>query len=313
MFKLTSIAIAVSSIITLSACSPRPVDENIVIGPSETAFLVPLDGNTSNQAKLNSAAFLEQHKVQAKRIVIPHRILDTCPSCWGTDHQIDVPTAMLYRISRAPVTREWTSAGTTGTSASNQAFAVETNESIDFDIGATITAHIEESNTAQFLYFYAGASLDRVMDTNIRSYVGGIMAREFGSHDLEYDRAHKIEIFATARTETQEYYAKRGITIDTLGYTEGMNYHDKNIQDAINKKFQADIGVKTAAQQLAAAKLTGSARDAMAAQQQQTIHMRELDIMDTMAHRWNGSGIVPQFVITNDGKIETTVPVKVTH
>ena len=58
----------------LSGCM-KPYDrpEYVEIDTSESAFLIPLEGDTTNQAAFSSVQFLEQKKVAAKRIQITHR------------------------------------------------------------------------------------------------------------------------------------------------------------------------------------------------------------------------------------------------
>src|SRR3954464_12670843 len=53
----------------------KPYDrpEYVEIDTSESAFLIPLEGDTTNQAAFQSVQFLEQKKVAAKRIQITHR------------------------------------------------------------------------------------------------------------------------------------------------------------------------------------------------------------------------------------------------
>jgi len=298
--------------ITLAGCGAHAVDEVQYIGPSETAFLVALDGNTKkNQDKLGSVDFLEADKISAKRVLIPHKIIDLCPDCSGYNHQQDVATLTLYKISRSPVSREWTSSTTTGTSAQNQAFSVESIESIDFDIGGMITAHVAEADTAKFLYWYSGKQLDEIMDTNIKTTIGGILAREFGKRTYDQCRAEKNDVFAIALAETRAAYAPMGITIDTLGYTEGMTPHDKKIQDAINAKFEADQQVSIADAQLQAAKKISEASDAVKIKQQLEIQMKEVEITMIMAQKWDGHGIMPLFVVSSDGKVNVNVPVAI--
>ena len=50
-----------------SGCSPYDSPELLTIEPSQTAFLVPLDGRTSDQANFMSEEFLSQSKVATKK------------------------------------------------------------------------------------------------------------------------------------------------------------------------------------------------------------------------------------------------------
>ncbi|WP_293766142.1 SPFH domain-containing protein [uncultured Aquitalea sp.] len=298
--KKTMVLPAMAGALLLTACTHNAIDEFQEVGPSETAFLIALDGDTmKNQSRLQSVEFLEKNKVSDKRVMIPHRMVNLCPSCWWGQYQ-DMPSAKLIRISRAPVTREWTRSGLTGTSASNQAFSVETSESIDFDIGATMTAHINETDAAKFLYFYAGKQLAEVADSNIRSFVAASLARQFGANTLDWCRAHKNEVFANALKEAQDAFAPKGIAIDNLGFVEGMTYHDQRIQDAINKKFEADVQVEAARQQLAAAETLAKAQTAVQAQQELEMKKRALDLQAKAIDKWDGH--LPQ-VVGSDSKL----------
>ena len=167
---------------------------------------------------------------------------------------IDIASAKLIKISRTPVSREWTSNKTTGTSSSDQAFAVETSESIGFRIGAIITAHIAEEDTAKFLYNYTAAQLEEVLDTNIRNFISAELATSFGAHDLNWGQKNKNDVFANARLKAQDFFGKRGITIDNFGFSEGIYYDNQKIQDAIDDKFSSEMKVVSAQNMLDAAK-----------------------------------------------------------
>lgn len=274
--------------LALGACSHHAIDELAEIAPSETAFLIALEGDTlNNQQRLQSLDFLEKNKVSAKRVLIPHKLINTCSSCLVGQY-VDVPSARLIKISRAPVTREWTRPATTGTSTQNQAFAVESSESIDFDIGATITAHVSEEDAARFLYYFAGKQLSDVADSNIRGVIASDLSRQFGSNTLDWGRGHKAEVFAAALKNAREAFGPKGITIDNLGFVEGMTYHDVRIQEAINRKFEADMQVQAAQQQLTAAQTLAKAQDAVKAQQDLDLRRREMDLRSKALDKWDG-------------------------
>jgi hypothetical protein len=303
---------AITASLLLSACGPKPVDEQKTIQPNETAFLIQLDGDTKkNQDKFKSVDYLEADKISAKRVTIPHKIVDLCPSCAGYDHQVDVPTMALYTVDRAPVSREWTSTADTGTTARNQAFHVESNESIDFNIGAVITAHVAEADTATFLYYYSGKQLQDIIDTNVRATVGGILAKEFAKYKYEDDVKQKNDVFTAALQQTQTIYKPYGITIDQLGYSEGMTPTDQKIQDSINAKFEATQQVGIADEQLQAAQKIAQASDAVRVKQTLEIQMKQVDIAMMMAQKWNGQGIMPQFIVSNNGQVGVNIPAQI--
>lgn len=290
-FKYLLVGALLSTAFLAGCTQPKAVDEIKIIGPSDTAFLVALDGDTlKNQNSMKSAEFLESAKISAKRVLIPHKIINTCPDCNTGDysHYLDVPTAQLFTVSRAPVARSWTSSAATGTSAKNEAFSVESNESIDFDIGATIIAHVAEADTAKFLYLHSGSQLETVIDGQVRNYVSSILSREMGSHNIDWDRQNKNAVFTTAFNETKTFFAAQGITIDSLGFTEGMTYHDPAIQKAINAKFAADMNVQIAEKTLEAANQYAQAKDAVKVQQDIENRKRELDLQAAAIAKWDG-------------------------
>jgi hypothetical protein len=278
----------IGSTLTLGACTPVTHDDIKEIGPNETAFLIQLDGNSmDNQNRFQSEDFLEKNRIATKRVIIPHKLIDTCHNCWTHEWQ-EVSVAKLIVINRAPVTREWTSTNSTGTSAHNEAFNVESSESIDFSIGAVMTAHIAENDAAKFLYNFGGKQLEEVADENVRGFIASDLSQQFGSNVLDYDRTHKVDVFNKAFADAKTYFANKGVTIDNLGFTEGMTYHDANIQRAINQKFEADMQAEIAQKTLEAAKITAEAKDAVKAQQDLELKRRELDIEMTKVQKWDG-------------------------
>ena len=83
--RKTSIALTVVSVATLSLAfiagvaliRPYDVPEFVEVDSSESAFLIPLEGDTANQAAFQSVKFLEEKKVATKRVQITHRWLQT--------------------------------------------------------------------------------------------------------------------------------------------------------------------------------------------------------------------------------------------
>ncbi len=145
----------------------------------------------------------------------------------------------VIKVNRAPVTREWTQATSTGTSAKNQAIMVESVESIDFYLGVNTTALIQEEDASKFLYYFSGKSLDEVMDTVVRGYVQSYLYKEYGARTLEECRADKKKIFTALLDEARTTFKAKGITIENIGGSEGYTYKDPHIQDAINNVFTA--------------------------------------------------------------------------
>ena len=295
---------------SLTACGPAQVEQYVEVGPNETAFYVPLEGDTAaGQAKLMSVEYLEKAKVVAKRITIPQRKKDT--GRWPGSF-IYIPTAKVIKVDRAPVTREWTATADTGTSASNQAISVESLESIDFMVGVNCQGSIAETDAALFLYHFGGKSLKEVMDENVRGFVQGSLWDGFASMSLEKGKEQKGKIFKTAYKDTKEYFKARGVTIEYLNGSTGLTYKDPNIQQAINKVFVAENDKKAAEGEKIAqdernkitvgiAKAQRDAAIEFSKNSGAQIQMRQLDIAmkyaeaaKTAADRWHGD--LPQYL-----------------
>jgi uncharacterized protein YqfA (UPF0365 family) len=80
-----------------------------------------------------------------------------------------------------------------------------------------------------------------------------------------------------------------------------MSYHDSRIQDAINKKFEADVQVEAAKQQLTAAETLARAGAAVQVQQDLEMRKRELDLRAKAIDKWDGR--MPQVVGNSDDKL----------
>ncbi|MDO8676728.1 MAG: hypothetical protein Q7K16_03730 [Candidatus Azambacteria bacterium] len=292
-----------------------PFQKEVVeeIGPNETAFLVPLEGDTKGgQGKFMSIEYLNGAKVATKRVTIPTRKRDTGRMAGDFEW---IPTMRLIKVDRTPVTRVWTQDKDTGTSVSNQAICVESRESVDFCAGSIAISAVAEEDAAKFLYHYAGKSLAVVMDQDVRGYLGAMLSREFGSRTLDKGRTEKNDIFTVAQKATTDFFKERGVTISQIGGTEGLQYRDEKIQQAINATFVAENDKNTAENQrqaqakrnelnVAKAIAERQAAEEFAKAKEAQIAIRELEIRMVQAtatleaaKKWNGSmpsSIVPQ-------------------
>ena len=162
--------------LALSGGCIKPYDrpEYIEIDTSETGFLIPLEGDGSQQAKFQSEEYLKQRKVAAKRVQITHR--------WSQEGRVRndgrwIPIVRLVKVNRSPVTREWMSVDN-GQGAANRrpghndkAIWIESADSVGFSMGFTCTAFISEEDAARFLYWYPSGSLAEMMDREVRGRV----------------------------------------------------------------------------------------------------------------------------------------------
>jgi regulator of protease activity HflC (stomatin/prohibitin superfamily) len=213
-----------------ASCKPYQTPVYKEISNNETAFVIPLEGDTKAQAKFDSKAFLEKHKVGTKRIEIPTR--------WnqegrGNGNGSYIPTVTVIVVDRSPVTRNW-EASTKGT---DKAIWVESSDSVGFSMGFNCTAFIKEEDTSAFLYWYSSGSLSNVMDNEIRGRVQQIAAEESAKFPLDELRSRKNEVAASVRNDIIPFFAERGITITTVGMFGGMTYENPNIQNSIDNVF----------------------------------------------------------------------------
>jgi len=265
---LLFIAVALVSIMFSGCMKPYDVPEFVTIANNETAFVVPITGaSKENQGKFNSSDFLNELKVATKRIQIPHMWVQTGRMS-NNGEWID--TVRVLRVNRSPESREWTVESSSGTVNRDQGIYVESKDSIGFYVGVSITAQIEEADTALYLYRFPTAKpLSEVIDSNIRPFVQSELGAEFGALPLEdkfrkelnadgevVDQILVIEGCKTAKTTVFDNVEKQvkehfkttfGITITNLGHIGGLVFIDKEIQDGINKAYLEEMGIKQAA------------------------------------------------------------------
>jgi len=232
-------------------CMRKPYDvpEYEEIGPNETAFLVPLEGDTGKQAKFDSAASLEKLKVATKRIRITHRWNQT--GRWENQGSW-IADVRLIKVDRSPVTREWTAGSTTGTEKKDQAIWAESKDSVGFSTGFSVTTTIEEADASLFLYRYLNKSLANIMDSEIRARVQSAFTDSAATYDLSELRAKKSEVIGSVREDVMPFFKGRGITVTTLGMFGGLSYENPKVQASIDKVFIAQREKEISKAQLAA-------------------------------------------------------------
>ena len=227
---------------SMTACGIKPFDkpELVTIEASQTAFLIPLVGDVTEQASFQSEELLSQAMVATKEVQIPHRWVKTGRSIiiergeWR-------PSAKLIIVERTPETREWNSSKDNGTSRRNQAIYAESKESIGFSVGMNCSAQIyTESDAVKFLYSYNNKSLADIMDTEIRARVESKFVEACAKQTMGEILMNKEEIMNSVRNDVTTYFADKGITITVLGMKDGIEYDDPKIQEAINAKFSSE-------------------------------------------------------------------------
>ncbi len=230
------ITIVLAALLGLAFIRPYDVPEFIEVDSSESAFLIPLEGDTGNQAAFHSVKFLEEKKIATKRVQITHR--------WQQMGYLPragkyVGTVRLVKVDRRPITREWTKSHKSGTSPKDEAIAAESKDSINFTMGISCTANIPEEMAAVFLYSYPSKSLADMLDMEVRARIHQIIAEEAGNYNVFDLPAKKNDIMKAVRDDVVPFFKKKGIEITTLAMLGGLTFDNVEIQRAIDDAAKA--------------------------------------------------------------------------
>lgn len=235
MKKIFLLCMLIGIMFCLCACKPYDTPEFVTIEASQTAFLIPLIGDTSNQGAFESEELLLEAKVATKEIQIPHRWVQTGKQSWTGEYR---PTATLIIVERKPVSRSWNSGTSTDTSTS--AIFGETSDAIGIYVGMNCTAMIEEKDAAKFLYRYNNTPLETIIDTDIKKMVEDRFNIETSKYSSTELHANKEAIMTAVKDYVVSYFKDYGITITVLGMKEGISYENATIQAAIDEKFASE-------------------------------------------------------------------------
>lgn len=296
MNKFKALALVGLSAIAMFTCTSciKPYDkpEFQTISPSQTAFLVPLVGDTAEQGAFDSEELLLETKVATKEVQIPHRWVQTGRWDWVGDWK---PSATLIVVERKPVSRSWESGVSTETSS--RAIFGETSDAIGVYVGMNCTAMIEEADAAKFLYRYNNTPLETIIDNDIKKMVEGEFNSATGDFKSTELHDHKDEIIQRIRDEVIPYFKEYGITITVLGFKEGISFENKEIQDALDAKFasEQDLVIQQNKNEAAIAKAQADAEAIIIAAEAQAEANRLLsnsitdEILEKMYYeKWNG-------------------------
>ena len=243
-FILFSLFAAVAVCTALTGCGPYPAEHAVEVKNNETAFVVPLEGDTkAKQAQFMSIEYLEKAKVATKRIIIPLR-KRSLGRAWF-DYEW-IPLARVIVVDRAPVTCQW---------LEKNGIMVESLDSVGFTAGVNCTGMIKEEDAAKFLYYYPGNSLSDVMNKNVKGFIQNVLAREFGSRNLSKCQQEKKDIVLGLSKELTAHFAQYGITISSVGIADGMSYDNAEVQKTIDAVFVNETRVKQAEQEREAQKI----------------------------------------------------------
>jgi hypothetical protein len=241
LYTVVALLCALSLLPLMTSCVrqyDRP--EYVEIDTSETGFLIPLEGDSTEQVKFQSEDYLKQHKVATKRVQITHRWSQE--GRWPTDGNW-IPIVRLVKVNRSPVTREWMTMQTTASvgaiQRADKAIWIESGDSVGFSMGFTCTAFIPEEDASKFLYWYPSGSLADVMDKEVRARIQQTAAEVAAKYPLDALRSRKQEISDAVKQNVTNFFAARGVTITTVGMFGGMTYENPEIQRSIDQTFIA--------------------------------------------------------------------------
>ena len=241
LVKATPLIIGLLCIAGLTGCmKPYDKPEFVEIDTSDTGFLIPLEGDATAQQKFQSEDYLAQRKVATKRVQIVHRWLQE--GRFPTDGRW-IATVRLVKVNRSPVTRTWTTPQNTAVGSVNArtdtAIWIESADSVGFSMGFACTAFISEEDAARFLYWYPSGSLADVMDHEVRGRIQQTAAEVATKYPLDQLRGRKQEIADAVKEDVTNFFAKRGVTVTTIGMFGGMTYENPEIQRSIDGTFIA--------------------------------------------------------------------------
>ena len=302
--KIILVSAVAAMMFSLTSCvKPYDKPEFVVIEPSQTAFLVPLIGDTTNQENFESEEMLNELKVATKEIQIPHRWVQTGRWNWQGEYK---PSSRVIVVERKPETREWVNDG-----AVNEGIQAKTKDDIKFTVNLACTAQIDEANAARFLYRYNNKTLAEIMDDEVKTKITSAVVGECAKYNQDELSSNTEAIMEKVSENVIPYFEERGITITALGLTGDFVYSE-SVQKSIDQRLQA--GTEAEAQEIknqqeianAEAEVKIAQMEAQAILEKQSvmdaeIRLKELENQKAWVEKWNGS--VPQVVTGSDSNM----------
>src|SRR6185503_4383930 len=201
---------------------------------------LPLTGEVSSQTSTNNEEYLRSNLVYTKQVKLPQQWVQHGFETFGPNGKWKA-AAILVKVDKSPVTREWTADPNSGTSNKNEAIWVMTSDQVEFSTGWTCTARIAARDDAvKFLHNYPNGSLQNVLDTEVRAKLQAVFGLEVTDLPMEKLRKEATPHITTTTKEVEGFFKERGITITNLGISGGFIYKDKTIMDTMVKVFNAE-------------------------------------------------------------------------
>jgi len=303
-------------VFVMSGCRKYNTPQYEEIQNNETAFVIPLEGDSMQQDAFESEEFLKQQKVATRRVQITRRWKKTGRMWYDGEY---INTVRLIRVDRSPRTREWVA-------GNDRSIWVESSDSVGFSVDITVVAEVREQDVATFLYRYPsedgrGTRLDYVLDKEVRAHIQNYLASQCAEYNMDILRTMKNQIMDQVRTNVIPYFAERGVTITSIGMGSGFSYESTEIQRAIDAvveaqqqkasamaeqeaqaiRNQTDIEVAEAEKQVAALQAEARRYEIDQATEAGEDYIRLLEIQRDLRwiERWDG--VRPRFEMMNSG------------
>lgn len=326
MLKSFSAAVLLFCVLGLTGCV-RPFEpvKLEVVGSNEEAFLLPFLGDSKKQTSSNNEEYLKSNLVYGKQIKIPQQWVPKGYE-WLGPNGVWQDAAVLIKVDKSPVTREWTADPTSGTSNKNEAVWVMTSDGVEWSTGWTITARIASRDDAvKFLHNYPNGALKQVCDTEVRSKLQSTFGLEITDQPMSKLRTSATpHILSTVKTVTA-FFKERGIEITNLGITGGFVYKDPTIMATLVKVLNAEQQKAISAAELAAQtdinkkslslketeaegiKLVADAKYYELEKSKENLadylQLKQLELQKELIARWSGN--YPQYYMMTEGGSST--------
>lgn len=239
--KHAGIAVGLGLLLSTTGCW-RPFEpvKLEVIQPNAEAFLLPFTESIERQTSTHTEEYLRKSLVHTQQVKIPQQWVPRgYEVLWPNGEWRDA--AILVRVDKSPVTREWTADPNSGTSIKNEAIWVMTSDQVEFSTGWTCTARVSSRDDAvKFLHNYPNGALTQVMDQEIRAKIQSAFGLEVTDLPMEELRLKATPHIQEVTTKVIDFFQERGITITNLGISGGFVYKDPSIVKTMVEVFNAE-------------------------------------------------------------------------
>jgi hypothetical protein len=266
---LLIVALSASALLTGCIKPLEPKNDIVQVGTNQTLFVVPLNGeNQNSQVKFDSAQYERFKKVAVREYKASYYYLQT--GRWEHEGEWRRSEKIIL-VDRAPITVTCAVDNKANAKADNDAIWIESADSVGFSTGFSISALIQEADTATYLYRYSENALEKTIRTEVRARIQQVASSFAARFPLDMLRAKKNEMLKEITDDVIPFFKDRGITISTIGMFGGMTYENPAIQQAIDSVFIAQQDKEKSAAALAAQRDINAKSDSAAQQEKANV------------------------------------------